>query len=271
MITVWIGLIGLLFFLGLPFFWMTTTAFKPVDEVLLYPPRWLPGEWRWQNFIEAWKVAPFARFYVNSLIVSAGASLIQVSFSVTMAYALVYIRFPYRKAILLFVLATMAVPDELKIIPNFLLISRLDWVNTYAGLIIPVAAHAFPVFVMTQWFRMLPRELVEAARVDGAGHVHTLTAVILPSCRSVLVVLGIFSFVNRWNDYLWPLIATNKVSMRTLPIGLAYLRSTQENIGRWDLLMAASLLATLPLLLLFVIFQGQIVGSMRGFLPPRKT
>jgi sn-glycerol 3-phosphate transport system permease protein len=190
---------------------------------------------------------------------------------VTMAYAFVYIRFPYRKVILLFVLATMAVPEEVKIIPNFLLITRLNWVNTYAGLIIPVAAHAFPVFVMTQWFRMLPRELVEAARVDGAGHLRTLLAVILPSSRSVLIVLGIFSFVNRWNDYLWPLIATNKVSMRTLPIGLAYLRSSQENIGRWDLLMAASLLATLPLLLIFVIFQGQIVGGVRGFLPSRKT
>ena len=270
-LPIWLGLLGAAFFLGLPFFWMIVTAFKPLREVMLYPPAWLPGELHWQNFIDAWRAAPFGRFFVNSIIVSVGAALLQVLFAVMMAYAFVFIRFPFRRVIFLFVLVSMAVPEEVKLIPNFLLITRLGWVNTYAGLIVPVVAHAFPVFVMTQWFRIFPRELVEAAKVDGAGHLHTLLSVVLPASRSILVVLGIYSFVNRWNDYLWPLIATNEVGMRTLPIGLAYLRSTQEGGGRWDLLMAAALLAMLPLIALFLVFQNQITGEVLGLFRPRKT
>ncbi len=270
-LAAWLAILCAAFFLSLPFLWMIVTAFKPPREVMLYPPAWLPGEWRWQNFVEAWQAAPFSRYFLNSVIVSTAAALLQVGCAMTMAYAFVFIRFPYRKMILFFVLATMAVPEEVKLIPNFLLISSLGWVNTYAGLIIPVAAHAFPVFVLTQWFRMLPRDLVEAAKMDGADHLQTLTAILLPSSRAVLTVLGIFSFVNRWNDYLWPLIATNKVSMRTLPIGLAYLRSTQEGGGRWDLLMAAALLTMLPLLLLFMLFQRQVLGETLGLFRPRKS
>lgn len=270
-LAVWLGILGAAFFLGLPFFWMIVTAFKPVHEVMLYPPAWLPGEWRWQNFIEAWQAAPFGQFFLNSIVVSTAAALLQVGCALTMAYAFIFIRFPFRRAIFFGVLATMAVPEEVKLIPNFLLISGFGWVNTYAGLIIPVAAHAFPVFVLTQWFRMFPKDLVEAAKMDGAGHLQTLIAIILPSSRSILAVLGIFSFVNRWNDYLWPLIATNKVSMRTLPIGLAYLRSTQEGGGRWDLLMAAALLAMLPLLAFFMLFQKQVLGETLGLFRARKS
>lgn len=270
-LPVWIGLLSATVLLGLPFYWMIVTAFKPLREVMLYPPAWIPGEWHWQNFVYAWQAAPFGRFFINSILVSTVAALLQVTFAVMMAYAFVFIRFPFRRVIFLFVLVSMAVPEEVKLIPNFLLITRLGWVNTYAGLIVPVVAHAFPVFVMTQWFRIFPRDLVEAAKVDGAGHLHTLLSVVLPASRPILVVLMIFSFVNRWNDYLWPLIATNEVSMRTLSIGLAYLRSTQEGGGRWELLMAAALLAMLPLVGLFFFFQNQITGEVLGLFRQQKT
>jgi len=256
----WLTYLGLCvsaIFLGLPFYWMIITALKPLHEVALYPPRWLPTSLRWANFVEAWQAAPFARFTLNSLIVSVCACALQILFALLMAYAFVYIRFPFKHVLFFFVLATMMVPDEVKLLPNYLVLKSLDWVNTYQGLILPLVAQAFPVFVLVQWFRSQPRDLIEAARVDGAGHLRTLWYVVVPSSRAVLAVLAVFAFANRWNDYLWALIATNKTVMRTLPVGLAYLKGTQEGGNRWNLLMAAALLAALPVL-------GVFLGAVRA-------
>lgn len=259
------GLIGAAFLLGLPFFWMLATSIKPIQEVIIYPPQWLPREIRLENYVEAWNAAPFDRFYVNSIVTGVATTILQVVFALFMAYAFVFVEFPVKGPLFLLVLATMTIPVEMKLVPNYLLLSKLGWINTYWALIIPPAAHAFPVFVLYQGFRTLPKDLIDAAHVDGASHTQILFQVVAPMSRPLLAAVALVSFVGRWNDYLWPLIVTNKVAMRTLPIGLAYLKETQEGSNRWNLLMAGTVFVIFPILILFLFTQKQFVeGITRG-------
>lgn len=255
--------------MALPFFWMVLTSLKPPAEVMAYPPSWWPGELRWENYVEAWNRAPFGRFYLNSVVSSLGATAMQVVFSLMMAYAFVYLRVPGKRLVLAAVLATMFIPDEMKLVPNYLLVSRLGWRDTLWALTVPPAAHAFPVFVFYQYFRMLPRDLVEAARVDGASHFRVLFQVLAPVSRPVVYAVALVAFLGRWNDFLWPLVVTDRVAMRTLPVGLAYLRDAETNTANWHLLMAGAVFVIMPVVLVYVLTQrhfvtGIIQGALKG-------
>ena len=252
--------------LGLPFFWMFITSLKSPHELAAFPPSWWPASLQWSNYSEAWLSAPFGRMYVNSLVTGLSATALQVTLALLMAYAFAFIRFPARRLWLLLVLATMMIPDEMKLVPNYLSIGRLGWIDTYWALIIPPAAHAFPVFVFYQQFRTLPSALLDAAKVDGAGHWRILWRVVLPMSRPVLVAVTLVSFLGRWNDYLWPLIATDSLTMRTLPVGLAYLKKqAEEGASPWHLMMAAALFIVIPIVILYSILQKQFVeGITRG-------
>lgn len=255
--------------LALPFFWMVSTSLKPQAEVLAYPPRWLPGSVVWANYVQAWQAAPFGRFYLNSTVTGTSAALLQVLIAVLMAYAFAVIRFPGKRVLLLLVIAAMMVPEEVKLVPNYLLMRRFGWVNSYWALIVPPAAHAFPVFVLYQQFRSLPRDVLQSARVDGANHLRILLHVVGPMSRPALAAVGLVAFLGRWNDYLWPLIATNTLAMRTLPIGLAYLKDTEDSGSPWNILMAGTILVIMPILLLYAVAQRQFVegitqGALKG-------
>ncbi len=253
--------------MALPFFWMFITALKAPAEIIQYPPAWWPREIHWENFLDAWRAAPFGRFYFNSILTATAATALQVGLAVFMAYAFAVIRFPGKSALLLIVIATMMIPDELKLIPNFMLLRKLGWIDTYWALIIPPAAHAFPVLVLYYHFKTLPKSLWEAAKLDGAGHTATLLRVALPLSKPMLIAAALVAFVGRWNDYLWPLVVTNRESMRTLPVGLAYLRDSQEGGIQWNLLMAGSLFVIMPVLILYVLGQRHFVeGITRGAL-----
>jgi multiple sugar transport system permease protein/sn-glycerol 3-phosphate transport system permease protein len=254
--------------LGLPFFWMLITSLKQASDVSTYPPAWRPSEFRWSNYSEAWHAAPFGRFYVNSIIVAGTATVLQVGLAMPMAYAFAIVRFPAKTALLLMVLSTMMIPDEMKLVPNFISLSKLGWIDTYAGLIVPAIAHAFPVFVLYQQFRQLPRSLIEAAQADGAGHFRILCQIAAPMSRPVLTAVMLVSLLGQWNAYLWPLIVTNSSSMRTLPLGIAYLRKqAEEGSVQWNLLMAAAVFVVLPVVILYTFAQKQFVeGITRGAL-----
>lgn len=255
---VWVAL------LALPFYWMVVTSLQP-SEAVVTQGAWWPSEFRWANFADAWNAAPFGRFYVNSIVTGVCATAIQVVGAILMAYAFAVIRFPGKPAIIVAVIATMAVPEEAKLVPNFLLMREFGWIDTYWALIIPPAAHAFPVFVLYQQFRTIPSTMREAARADGAGHWRTLWHVYVPMSRPAIAAVVVIAFLGRWNDFLWPLIVTNSADMRTLPIGLAYLRGLEETGNRWPLLMAGCLLVILPILLLYAVAQRQFVeGITRG-------
>jgi len=256
------------FALGLPFVWMVVTSLKSPSEINVYPPAWLPSGIRWSNYADAWHAAPFDRFYLNSIVVAGVSTLLQIGFAMLMAYAFAVIPFPAKTALLLLVLSTMMIPDEMKLVPNFILLSKLGWIDTYAGLIVPTIAHAFPVFVLYQQFRQLPRSLIEAAQSDGAGHLRILWQIAAPMSRPVLTAVALVSLLGHWNAYLWPLIVTNSSSMRTLPLGIAYLRKqAEEGSVQWNLLMAAAVFVVLPIVILYTLAQKQFVeGITRGAL-----
>jgi ABC-type glycerol-3-phosphate transport system permease component len=249
--------------LGLPFFWMVMTSLKSTSELGVYPPAWLPDSLLWQNYVKAWLSAPFGTFYFNSIFTGVATTALQVLFGAFMAYAFACIRFPGKRVFLLLILATMMIPDEMKLVPNYLLLNKLGWIDTYWALIVPPIAAAFPVFVLYQQFRTIPHSLLEAARIDGASHFRTVWQVVLPVSRPALVAVTLVSFLGRWNDYLWPLVVTNSVSMRTLPIGLAYLKKeAEEGATPWNLMMAATIFVVIPILILYSILQKQFVAGI---------
>jgi sn-glycerol 3-phosphate transport system permease protein len=253
---------------GLPMYWMLIAAFKTNQEIFTSPPTWIPLAPTLDNFPAAWRQAPFGYFYVNSLIytlVSGSAKILQAIFS---GYAFAFLRFPRKNVVFLLLLMALMIPDEFTVLPNFLTLALVGWTNTYQGLLLPGFVSAFGTFLLRQHFLSLPREVLDAARVDGAGHLRTLFSVVLPMSRPVLATLVLLTAVQRWNDYLWPLIITNSTEMRTLSVGIALLFQ-KESGTVWGLVMAGTLYVVLPVLVLFLLVQRHIVegiaaGAVKG-------
>jgi sn-glycerol 3-phosphate transport system permease protein len=251
-----------------PLLWMISAAFKTRQEIYRVPVTLLPEQLDLDNFRAAWNAAPFDRFYINSLIVTAVVASVKVVNSILSAYALVFMRFPGRRFLFIFVIAALMVPHEVTIVPNYLFMADLGWVNSYQGIIFPLLAVAFGTFLLRQHCLSLPREMIEAARVDGAGHLHILWSVVLPVSRPVVVTVALIYVVSGWNEYLWPLIVTNELEMRTLPIGLNYLKDNEGNTA-WGTVMAGGLIVIAPVLAFFLwtqrhLIQGLTAGSVKG-------
>lgn len=258
------ALIGASVAIGLPFFWMVTTALKSDLEVGRFPPLWIPSSLHWENFVEVWKSAPFGMFYLNSLITTLSGMTLEVIIGALSAYAFARIEFPHRDKLFLVVLATMMIPGEMALVPNYLTMRTLGWINTYAGIVIPYVSSAFGCFLLRQAFLALPQDIFDAAKMDGAGHVRMLLQIALPLTRPVVATFALFLFIAKWNAYLWPLIVTNTWNRRTLPIGLVMVREADITLG-WQHLMAASLFVLIPVLIVFFLAQRQLIeGIARG-------
>jgi len=250
--------------IGLPLFWMISTSFKSDVEVGLFPPVWLPSEFLWENYVRVWTAAPFDMFYVNSIITTLSGLVLEVIIGAMSAYAFARIEFPHRDALFLVVLATMMIPGEMALVPNYLTLRNLSWINTHQGIVIPYVSSAFGCFLLRQAFLSIPQDLFDAAKMDGAGHLRMLLNIALPITRPVVATFALFLFIAKWNAYLWPLIVTNTWNMRTLPIGLVMVREAEGTLG-WQHVMAASLLVLLPVLVVFFLAQRQIIeGIARG-------
>lgn len=257
-----------IFLVGLPVYWTLIAAFKESAEIYRIPPTWLPVEPTLDNFAQAWNAAPFARYYLNSFITTLGGMGAEVVLAVMSAYALAFLRFPRKHLVFLLLLAALMIPVEITIVPNYLTVARLGWINTYAGIIVPGAAIAYGTFLLRQAFLALPYEVIEAARVDGAGHVRILLSIVVPMAQPAIVTMALLSLVAKWNDFLWPLIVTNTSNMRTLPIGIYWLRNS-EGVINWGVVMAGSLFLIVPVLLIFLWLQRYIVdgiaaGAVKG-------
>lgn len=237
------------------------SALKPSSEVLLAPPRLIGSEVRWQNFADVFAYAPFTTYIANSFIVSIAGVLVVLFVSATAGYAFGRLRWPGRDVVFVLFLGTLMVPQEVLVIPMFVVMQWFGWVDSYPSLILPWAFTAFGTFLMRQFFRGIPYELEEAARVDGAGPIRTFVQVILPLAGSALAVLAVFTFMNYWNSYLWPLITVNDYkALGTLPIGLASF-ATQTGT-RWDLQMAASIISMIPTTILVIALQKHLVKGI---------
>jgi len=253
---------------GIPMYWMILAAFKTNQEIFTAPPTWIPLKPTLENFPAAWHQAPFGNFYVNSMIytvVSGSAKIVQAVFC---AYAFAFLRFPRKNLVFLLLLIALMIPDEFTVLPNFLTLALVGWVDTYQGMLLPGFVSAFGTFLLRQHFLGLPREVLDAARVDGATHLRLLWNVVLPMSRPVLATLVLLTAVQRWNDYLWPLIITNSTEMRPLSVGISLLFA-KETGTEWGVVMAGTLYVVLPVLVLFLLVQRHIVegiaaGAVKG-------
>lgn len=245
----------------LPIAIIAFTAFKPVAEVNAYPPTLLPEAWTLDNFTQIFEELPFARLIVNSFIFAGGVTAFALLFDSLAAYALARIDFRGSRVLLVAIIASLMIPFQATLIPIYQLVSDLGWVNTYAGLIAPRAADAFGIFFLRQFFLSLPRDLDNAARLDGASEWRIFWNVVLPNARPALLTLAIFTFVNNWNDLLWPLVFTTDAEMGTITSGLTLLTGPGGIIPQ-GVMMAGSLIAVLPLAIMFLLVQRRFIESV---------
>jgi multiple sugar transport system permease protein len=249
----------LLLFL-MPFVWMIATALKPPAEVFGTGAGLIGSEIRWSNFAEAWSTVPFGRFMLNSLFVAVAGTVVVCVTSVLSAYAFARLRFRFRDRIFLLYLGTLMVPQEVTVVPMFILMQQFRWVDSYAALILPWAFTAFGTFLLRQFFLNIPRELEEAATIDGASRTRILLQVVVPIARPAIAVLAVFTFINYWNSFLWPLIIVNSRDMSTVPLGLNLFLS--QNGNQWHLLMAAATISMLPTVVMVVLLQRHLVRGI---------
>lgn len=245
----------------LPIAIIVLTAFKPIAEVNAYPPTLVPGQWTLENFSRIFDELPFARLILNSVVFAGGVTLFALAFDSLAAYALARIDFRGSRVLLIAIIASLMIPFQATLIPIYQLVADLGWINTFAGLIAPRAADAFGIFFLRQFFLSLPRDLDNAARIDGASEFRIFRSVILPNAVPALLTLGIFTFVNNWNDLLWPLVFTTDAEMGTITSGLTLLTGPGGIIPQ-GVMMAGSLIAVLPLAVMFLMIQRRFIESV---------
>lgn len=246
-----------------PLVWTVLASLKTRDDIYHQPLRILPSHLAFGNYRRAWSQVPFGRFYLNSFVTTAATTAIKVVLGATTAFALVFLRFPGRRVAFWFVVASLMVPFEVVLIPNYVTVARLGWLDTWAGIIIPTAGVAFGAFLLNQTFRSIPKEIVEAADLDGVSRIGLLTKVVLPMSRPALAAFALITAVTKWNDYLWPRIVTSKLSSTTLPVGLTLLRDS-EGVNEWGPILAGAVLIVLPVIPLLVFAQRRLVSGLTG-------
>ncbi|MGC0250348.1 carbohydrate ABC transporter permease [Pseudactinotalea sp. Z1748] len=244
-----------------PVYWLFSSAIKPEWEIYTYPLQWIPTTFEWENFVRAWNAVPFDRFFVNSLIVTTVGTTLEISVAVLSAYAFVFVLFRFKTPLFLFMVGSMMLPGHITLLVNYMTMGNLGWINTYQGLILPGIGSAFAMFLLYQQMRQVPSELVDAAMVDGAGHLRRMRSVVLPICTPMLLTCTLIVLIAKWNEFVWPLIITTTSTMRTLPIGLLFLRS-EEGYTNWGSIMAGTLMVALPMLLIFFLAQKRIIGGL---------
>ncbi|MFB0546151.1 MAG: carbohydrate ABC transporter permease [Anaerolineae bacterium] len=243
-----------------PFLWMISTSLKMPGKVFTYPPQWIPNPVQWSNYVETVTIMPFDRFFLNSLVQATAVTVLQLATCSLAAYAFARLEFPGRDKLFLIYLGTMMIPGQVTMIPNFLLMRFLGWIDTYQALIIPQAFSAFGTFLLRQFFLTLPRELEDAARIDGCSSFGIYWRIILPLAGPALAALAIFTFMGQWNNFLWPLIVTRSTEMKTLTVGLSAFQG--QFAVKWHLLMAGSTISLLPILIIYVIAQKYFIQGI---------
>jgi multiple sugar transport system permease protein len=244
----------------LPFFWMITTSFKAPSEVLRMPPKWIPTVWLWSNYAKAWAVAPFGWYFFNSFFMAITTTIGEVFTTILAAYAFAKMRFAGKGVIFAILLATLMIPGQMLLIPNYVMINRLGWHDQYQALIIPWLASVFGIFLLRQFFRSIPDELHDAAKIDGCSRFRFLWRIVVPLSKPAIMTVALLKFLGSWNSFQWVLIMTNREVMRTVPVGLMSFRS--EVGTAYEQLMAASVLAIIPVLILFFFTQKQFIQGV---------
>lgn len=248
-----------------PFLWMVSTSLAEAGQVFAenrpWWQEWLPTSFVWQNYVKVWSVVPFAQFYLNSIFVSLCITLGQVGTSAMAAYAFARLNFPGRDKIFFGYLATMMIPGAVTMIPVFILLEHFKWIDTYKALILPGIFTAYGTFMLRQFFLTLPKDLEDAAKIDGCSYLRIFWHIILPLSKPALATLTTFTFMGSWMNLMWPLIVVNTHTKYTLPVGLAYFQGIHGT--DWTLLMAASMMMILPILIVFLFNQRFFVEGIK--------
>ncbi len=253
---------------GVPLFWIVITSIKEHADIYTRPATYWPNPATGDNYRTVFGDLPFATYLRNSVILTVVLSTIKVFLGVVSAYALALLRFPGRGLVFLFVIATLMVPSQITIISNYALVAQLGWRNTFQGIILPLAGTAFGTFLMRNHFLSLPTEIIEAARMDGAGPAKLLARVVLPMSWPTLVAFALITVVNEWNEYLWPYLMSDDETTAPLPIGLTFLQNN-EGVTNWGPVMAGTVIVMIPVLILFLVLQRYMIkgltsGAVKG-------
>lgn len=260
MLTHGILIIGAITML-LPFAWMVITSFKTLAEVMHVPIVWIPEKFALTSYITAWNKLNFVRYTMNTAFVTVSLTVGQLFICSLAAFAFARLNFPGREAIFLALLTVLMVPTQMTIIPKYILMIKLNWLDSYWGLIIPNLPSIYGTFILRQFFKSIPTELEDAAKIDGCSYFRIYWNIFLPLSTNALIAFGIFVVIWAWNDFLWPLIVTNSENLRVLTVGIATLLGSFYS-REYNLIMAASVLATLPLIIIFIVGQKHVIAGI---------
>jgi len=254
-------LLVLISFIGLlPFYWMVACSFKTNENMFLMPLQWFPNPINWNAYGDAWKAQDFTRYFLNTTFIAVAITFGNLLLGSLAGYSLSKFRYFGRGVLFLLILSTMMLPLEVTMVPLFLIVKKFGWPNTYEGLIVPFVVDGFGVFLMRQYLKSIPNELIEAARIDGASELRIYWQIVMPLCKPALAALGVFTFREAWDMYIWPLIMVTKDSLRTLPLGISLFMSSFGT--SWDQLMAVAAIGTLPMVLLFFFLQRSFIQGI---------
>lgn len=245
-----------------PFLWMISTSFMDLNQILSSKITILPNPLIFDNYTSIFRSIPMTQYFLNSLFIAIVTTIGQILISSMAAYSFARIKFPLRDVLFFIILATMMVPPQVNIIPLFFMMSKLNWIDTYQALIIPGLFGGFGVFLLRQWFKSLPHELEESAQLDGCGYIQTFFQIILPLALPAIATLGIFTFINTWNSFMWPLIVTSSDTMRTLPVGIAAFKSNFIEETQWGQLMSCAVISVIPVITVFLLGQKFLIKGI---------
>jgi sn-glycerol 3-phosphate transport system permease protein len=264
----YLALLLVVLVVALPLYWILVSSLKERPDIYTVPITWVPEPVTADNYSTVRTGVAFSDYLRNSVLITTALTLIQVTLGVLSAFALAFLRFPGRTAVLLFIIAALMVPNQITVISNYALVAELGWRNSFTGIIVPLAGVAFGTFLMRNHFVSLPTEIIEAAEMDGAGPLTMLWRVVLPMAWPTLVAFTLITIVNEWNQYLWPLLMADDASVAPLPVGLTQLQDS-EGLTNWGPVMAGTVLTMLPILVIFLLLQrhmikGLTAGAVKG-------
>lgn len=262
------AMVAVLVMVALPLYWIVMTSFKDRPDVYTLPVTWWPGTFHPENYSEATTAVPFRTFLRNSVIITGVLAVVKFALGVFSAYGLVFLRFPGKNLVFLGIIAALMVPNQITVISNYALVAEWGWRNSFHGIIVPLAGVAFGTFLMRNHFLSIPTEIIEAARMDGAGHFRLLWRVVLPVSGPTMVAFAIITVVTEWNEYLWPFLMADDASVAPLPIGLTQLQNN-DGLTNWGPVMAGTVLTMLPILVVFLVLQRHMIkgltsGAVKG-------
>ena len=243
-----------------PFLWMLSSSLQTRAQIYHIPPEWIPRPTRWSNYKEVWLAIDFARYFMNSTFISTTVTTLTVLISAMAGYAFAKYHFHGKNVAFAYILCTLMIPYQVTLIPLFLIFRQLGLLDTYIALILPGLTSAFGIFMMRQFISGIPDDLLDSARIDGAGEVRMFWQILLPNIKPAASALAIFVFVGIWNDFLWPLVAINRDELKPIQVGLASF--VQQYSASWHYVMAGATCALMPVLIVFLIFQRQFVAGI---------